>query len=168
VPVSVASLIVTGAVPVEVRVTGCGVAAVFATTLPKATLLVLMLSVETVVPNCKAKVSDTPPALAMIVTVCAELTGETEAVNPTLVAPAGTVTVAGTVTAGLLLARLAVSPPLGAAAFSVTVQASVADPIRVLLVQLNEFNVVVPTVVAVPLRPITIVALPEESLVIVN
>jgi hypothetical protein len=161
---SVAELMVTGAVPVEVRVTDWGVAAVLTCTLPKATLVALTASVGTAAFNCRAKVSDTPPALAMSVTVCSELTGERVAVNPALVAPAGTVTVTGTMTAGLLLARLAVSPPLGAAAFSVTVQASVADPVRALLVQFNELNVVVPTVVAVPLRPITIVA----SLIIVN
>jgi hypothetical protein len=99
-----------------------------------------------------------------MVIASAVVTEATVAMNPALVAPAGTVTVTGTMTAGLLLARLAVSPPLGAAAFSVTVQASVADPVRALLVQFNELNVVVPTVVAVPLRPITIVA----SLIIVN
>ena len=41
---------------------------------------------------------------------------------------AGTVTKAGTVTEALLLERFTVSPPLGAAPFSVTVQASVPDP----------------------------------------
>ncbi len=34
--------------------------------------------------------------------------------NPALVAPAGTVTVFGTVTAELLLDRFTISPPLGA------------------------------------------------------
>ena len=49
--------------------------------------------------------------------------------NPVLVALAGTVTEAGTVAAGLLLDRLTVSPPDGAAMFSVTVQASVPAPV---------------------------------------
>ena len=54
-PVSVAALIVTGAVPLEVKVTDCGVAAVFTTTLPKARLVALTLSVGTAAFNCRAK-----------------------------------------------------------------------------------------------------------------
>jgi hypothetical protein len=50
------------------------------------------------------------------------------AVKPALVAPAGTVTVAGTVTAALLLDRPTLSPPAGAAAFRFTVHASFANP----------------------------------------
>jgi hypothetical protein len=42
-PVSLAPLIVTGTVPVEVKVTGC-VAGVLTTTSPNATLVALMLS----------------------------------------------------------------------------------------------------------------------------
>jgi hypothetical protein len=56
------------------------------------------------------------------------LTEDAVAVNPALVAPAGTATVDGTVIALLLLARLTVRPPLPAAAFRVTVQASAVDP----------------------------------------
>jgi hypothetical protein len=67
-PVTAAALTVTGAVPVEVKVTGWGVAAVFSTTLPNATLVVLMLSAGTAAFNCRAKVLDTLPALAVIVT----------------------------------------------------------------------------------------------------
>jgi hypothetical protein len=52
-----------------------------------------------------------------------------------LVEFAGTVTVAGTVTSGLLLERFAVKPPDGAAAFSVTVQLSVPAPVTEALVQ---------------------------------
>jgi hypothetical protein len=140
VPVRAAALIVTGTVPTEVKVTGCGVAAVFTKTLPKATLVVLTLSVGTGAPSCRSKVSDTPLAVAVSVTVCAVLTEDTVAVNPTLDAPEATVTVGGTAIALLLLARLIVRPPLPAAAFSVTVQASAVDPNRVLLVQLNELK----------------------------
>jgi hypothetical protein len=46
-------------------------------------------------------------------------------VNAAVVVPAGTVTDAGTVTEVLLLARVTANPPVGAAALSVTVQASV-------------------------------------------
>jgi hypothetical protein len=51
VPFRAAALIVTGTVPVEVKVTGCGVAAVFTTTLPKAMLVGLTLSVGAEAPN---------------------------------------------------------------------------------------------------------------------
>ena len=46
-----------------------------------------------------------------------------------LVAPAATVTEAGTVTEELVLARPTANPPLGAAALSDTVQASVPAPV---------------------------------------
>ena len=67
--------------------------------------------------------------LAVRVTVCAVATDDTVAVNPALVAFAGTVTVAGTATAALPLDTLTLRPPLGAAALSVTVQESVPEPI---------------------------------------
>ena len=80
----------------------------------------------------------TPPALADNVAVCAVVTVVAEAVNLALVAPAVTVTVAGTETAELLLDRLTVSPPLGAAALNATVQVSLPAPVIVPLVQFNE------------------------------
>jgi hypothetical protein len=98
------------------------------------------------------------------------LTEDAIAVNPALVAPAGTVTADGTVIALLLLARLTGRPPLTAAAFTVTVQLSVADPIRALLVQLNELNddvLVAPLVALAPLRLITIVSLLDALLAII-
>jgi len=79
--------------------------------------------------NCSAKVFDTPLAFAVSVAVCGEVTVEAVAVNPALVALAGTVTAAGRLTALLLLARLTLIPPLGAAELSVTVQASVPAPV---------------------------------------
>ena len=63
------------------------------------------------------------------------LTAVALAVKPTLVAPAATVTEAGTVTEELLLVRLRTKPPPGAAEFSVTVQASVAVPVTVAFAQ---------------------------------
>ena len=72
---------------------------------------------------------DTLPALAVTVSVCVVVTEATVAVNPALVALAGTVTVAGTVTDALLLERPTVNPPTGAAEVSVTVHASVPDPV---------------------------------------
>jgi hypothetical protein len=85
-------------------------------------------------------------------------------VNEALVALAGTVTVAGNVTAALLLATLTLNPPLGAAAFSVTVQASVPAPVIDVLLQESAVSTGVP----VPLRLIIAVALVEELLAMVN
>jgi len=147
VPATVAALTVTAAVPVEDRVNVC-VVAVFAFTLPKDKLDELTLSVGTAAPSDRAKVFDTLPALAVRVAVCAVLTEETVAVKVAVVDPAATVTEAGTVTVELLLARLTVNPPVAAAAFRVTVQLSVPDPVNEPLVQLNEDSFVVGTAAA--------------------
>jgi len=166
VPDSVAELMVTGAVPLEVSVTG-NVVGVFTVTLPNARLAGLMVSVGTAAFNCKAKVFDTPPVLAVRVTDCAVVTEVTVAVNPALVALAGTTTVAGTVTAVLLLLNPTLTPPLPAAELSVTVQLSLPAPVRDALVQDNEPNVP-DTAVPVPLSPISAVPLVDELLLIVS
>ena len=70
-----------------------------------------------------------PPACAVNVAVWAVVTDDTVAVNPTLVAPAGTVTEAGTTTAVLLLLTATVNPPDGAAAVRDTVHRSVPAPV---------------------------------------
>ena len=75
------------------------------------------------------KLSDMPPELAVSFSVCVMATSETVALNPTLVALAGTDTEAGKVTAALSTARLTVIPPEGAAASRVTVHASVPAPV---------------------------------------
>jgi hypothetical protein len=67
-PVKTAELTVTAIVPVEVKVTDC-VAGEFTITLPKATEVALMLSVGTAAFNCRAKVFETLPALAVSVAV---------------------------------------------------------------------------------------------------
>jgi hypothetical protein len=106
-PVKAAALMVTGPVPVDVRVNAwpnCE----FTATSPNVTMLVLMLSVPVPALNCNAKAIETPFAPADSVAVCAELNGEIAAVNPALVAPAATVTTAGTVTNVLLLDRLTI------------------------------------------------------------
>jgi hypothetical protein len=59
-----AALIVTGAVPVDVRTTDC-VAPVSTSILPNPTFVALTLSVGTAAFNCRAKVFDTVPALAV-------------------------------------------------------------------------------------------------------
>jgi hypothetical protein len=151
---------------VDVKVTDC-VAEVFTSTSPNPRLVALMLSVGTAAFNCRAKLSDTLPALAFSVTACAVPTDDTVAVNPALVAFAGTVTVAGTVTAALLLDRLTLRPPLGASAFSVTMQESVPEPVMDALLQESALKAA-GTAVPVPLRLINAVPLVEELLVIVS
>jgi len=103
----------SGHVPADVNVTDC-VAAVFTGMLPKAMLVVLTLIVDTTAFRLMAKLLDTPAELAVTVTFCAEPTAETDAVNPALVAPAATVTEAGTTIAVLLLDRLTLTPEAGA------------------------------------------------------
>ena len=90
--------------------------------------------------SCSEKVLATLLALAVNVTVCAEPTAETVAVKLPVFDPAATVTEAGTVTAELLLAKLTANPPLGAAAFSVTVQLSVPAPVMDPLTQVSALN----------------------------
>ena len=137
VPVTVAALTVTSAVPVELSVRVC-VEDVFTSTLPNTILVALMLNVGATAFNCRAKLLETPPALAVSVTACAVVADDTLAVNPALLAFAGTITVAGTVTAASLLARLTVKPPLAAAPVSVTVQLSL--PVSGARLQVSPLN----------------------------
>ena len=162
VPLSAAELMVTGAVPVEVNVTG-SVDAVFTVTLPNAKLPGLMVNVGTAAFSCSAKVLETPPALAVRVTDCAVVTDDTVAVNPALVALAGTTTVAGTATEALLLVRPTLTPPLPAAELSVTVHVSLPAPVIDALVQDSPLNTPA-TAVPVPVRPINAVPLVVELL----
>ena len=160
VPVTVAALTVTDAVPEEVKVSDC-VAGEFRETSPKPMVVALTLSVGTEAPSDRAKVFVTLLALAVRVAVCAVLTEETVAVKLAVVAPAATLTVLGTVTALLLLARLTENPPVAAAAFRVTVQESVPAPVKDPLVQLSALSTGTP----VPLR-LTAVEVPLEELLV--
>src|SRR2546425_12450394 len=63
---------------------------------------------------------------AEILTVVEKITRDVFTLKVALVAPSGTVTLAGTVAAALLLERETRAPPLGAGPFSVTVP--VEDP----------------------------------------
>jgi hypothetical protein len=104
--------------------------------LPNATLVALALNARAGADdNCRAKPPDAPPAVAVNVTVSAVVTAATVALKLALVALAGTVTDAGTVTARALLARLTANPPEGAAAVRLTVHASVPEPVILLLEQ---------------------------------
>jgi hypothetical protein len=89
------------------------------------------------------------------------VTPVTVAVKLAAVAPAATVTLAGTVTDVLLLARLTGNPPAGAAAFSVMVQVSVPAPVIDPFAQLNTLTTGTP----VPLRLIKVEVPLEELLV---
>jgi hypothetical protein len=92
---------------------------------------------------------DIPPALAARVADCAVFTAVTVAVKPAEVAPATMFVDAGTVTAALLLVRFTVRPPVGAAAFSVTVQLSVPAPVMDPVAQVTAVNLGTP----LPSRP---------------
>jgi hypothetical protein len=166
VPVNVAELMVTGAVPLEVSVTG-SVDGVFSVTLPNAALAGLMVNVGTAAFSCSAKVFDTPPVLAVRVTACAVVTEVTAAVKPALVALAGTTTATGTVTAVLLLLNPTLTPPLPAAELSVTVHVSFPAPVSDALLQERELNVP-GAAVPVPLSPTTAVPLVDELLWMVS
>ena len=85
--------------------------------------------------TCNESVTEVLAVAAVSVAVCAVLTEATFAVNAAVVAPAATVTDAGTVTALLLLARLTLVPPVGAAPDRVTVHASDSDPVIDVLLQ---------------------------------
>ena len=86
-----------------------------------------------------------------------------------LVALDGTVTVLGTATDELLLARFTVSPSPGAGAVNARVHKSVPDPVKVPLLQESVPNAAEPRpVVPVPLRVITDESAVEELLAIAN
>ena len=158
VPVRLTELMVNAAVPLEVSVTACA-EGVFRLTLPNDRVLGLRVIAGTDALNCRPKLVEMPPAVAVRFAVCAEVTAETVAVKPALVAFAGTVTEAGTVTAVLLLVRLTVIPPPGAAPFSETMQESDPAPVIAELVHEIALRVARP----VPLRLIVAVP-PEEAL----
>jgi hypothetical protein len=164
VPVTVALVTVTGPVPVDVRVTDWAEVE-FTATEPKATLEELMPNVDVQAFSWIAKPRLAPPELAARVTDWAEVADETVAEKPALVAPLGTKTVAGTVTAGLLLDSAIAIPPLGAAPDRLTVHASVPAPVYVLVPQERELKVDAAT--PAPLMFTTALAFVEELLEIV-
>ena len=130
-------------------------------TVPKLRLVALSVSVDVEAPRLIAVLFAVPPALAVSVAVCAVLTAEVVAEKLALVAPAATVREVGTVTAVELLDKLTAKPPLGAAAFSVAVQLSVAAPVSELLEQLSPLSIGCP----VPLSA-TVELVPVEELLV--
>ena len=73
------------------------------------------------------------------------VTNATVAVNPTVVAPAEAVALAGTVALALLLDNATISPPLGAAPLNVTVHAEVPDAFTLAGLQVTPLGVTVAT-----------------------
>ncbi len=124
----------SGQVPTDLIVTNCFVA-VFNVVLPNARLDVLTLIVETTAPRLRLNAADAPAEEAVNVTFCAVPTAETRAVNAALVDPAASVTVAGATTVVLLLDRLIIDPPVGAAELRATLQVSFTIPLTDALVQ---------------------------------
>lgn len=118
---------------------------------------------------------DTPLKIAVRVAVSVDVTAEAVAVKPAVREPDATVTLAGTLTAELLLDRVTTWPPEDAGALRVTVQASVAAPVMVAAVQPMELSVpgdaspvplrlmrTVPLVAALLLTVMEPVAAPDE------
>jgi hypothetical protein len=142
-PVNVAEVIVKGRVPEEVRIMDWTWGD-FITTSPNVNAVPFKLNVGTAATRFNEKAAEALSPLAVTLTVCAAVTAETVAENPTLEELAGTVTIDGTVTAELLLARLRSTPPLPAGPFSVTVQESVAAPVIEEVAQVSELTVASP------------------------
>jgi len=166
-PVTVAEFTVTDSVPLDDRVSGW-VATEPTITLPKSKLVELTFSPGVTASSCTKKVSETPFALADIVTDCADVTAATVAVKLALLAPAAISTVLGTLTFALLLFNATARPPLGAAAFSVTVQLSLPAPMTDPFVQVNALSAATLLDTPVPLRSAVIVPLLAALLVIAS
>jgi len=82
------------------------------------------------------------PLLPVIVTVRAEVTADVVTMKVALVAPAATVTDAGTwATAVRLLVNVTTIPPVGAGPFSVTVPVDEVPPLTVLGIRRSVDNV---------------------------
>ena len=162
------ALIDTGALPLEVNVMDF-VTAVPTETLPNASEDVLRVSagvpvVELDPLNLIEVVFDVEPWVAVRVTVCVAVTAEAVAGNDALFAPEGTVKVAGTLIAALLLARVTANPVDGAAAVKVTVQLSVLAPIIEALAQTRLESAGVPELEPLPCNLID----PAEVVVLVE
>lgn len=172
VPVNAAALMVTGALPVEFNVSDW-VAVAPTSTLPKETLVAPTLKIEepairVVAPNnFIVYVREKPAEVAVIVTVCVVETVDATTLKPVLVAPAETVTAAGTVTAALLLERFTTILS-GAETLRYTEQAFVSMAVKVVVPQetaLNDAELVgelVSLVVPVPFKLTAATGLDEE------
>jgi len=135
---------------------------------PPRTLVGWRLSdVSVGVPGVTVSCADwvTPPLVPEIVTVVAVVTALVATANVAVVPPAATVTPPGTVaTAGLLLDRVTVTPPLGAAEDSMTVPVDVV-PLVTLGGRLSDVSVAGPDTVTCARRVVVPVA---EMVTVVN
>lgn len=123
----------------------------FTTTLPNGILEAFTLNTGVAALSCNEIDLEVVPVVAVTVTDCAVVTEATFAVKTELVAVAGTVTEAGTVTALLLLVNPTITPPVGAEPDRVTVHESASAP--VIDVLLHEIALTVGAMaVPVPLR----------------
>jgi len=149
-PVTAMELTVTAAEPLEVNVT-LWVVGVFTTTLPNGMLVAFTVSLGVPAFSCSETVREVLPVVAVSVTDCVLVTEAAFAVNTALVAVAGTVIEAGTVTALLLLLSETLRPPVGAEPERFTVHVSASAPVMEVLPHDSALTVGA-TVVPVPLR----------------
>ena len=115
--------------------------------------------------NCKEKLRDDPFTVATNTAVVLELAAEAVALKGALVAPAATITDAGTVTLVELPAdpRAKVSPPLGAGPEIVAMQDAVPGVVKGFGVHANPVTVMGWLIVTVAPRPVTGMGLPVAS-----
>ncbi len=133
-PVTLTALMVTLADPVAVNLSDC-VVGVFKAVLPNEMLVAFADSAAVPAVSCSAKLREEEFAFAVMVAVSEVLTAATVALNEAVLAPAATVTLAGTATALVLLSRITPTPPTAAAEVSETVQFVVPEPENELLAQ---------------------------------
>ena len=119
--------------------------------LPNPIAVALIANAEVAALSCSTKVFDDEFALAVNAAVCAELTHVTFAVKDAEDEPGATVTVAGAVTALLLLDTEIACPPVGAVELKDTVQLSDPEPVNEPLLHTRALTVGAATV-PVPLR----------------
>jgi len=143
-------LMVTAAVPLDVRVTVC-VVELFTTIAPNAIELALTLRAGVAAFSWRTTDFDVLPVEAISVADCAVVTAATLAVNVAELAVPGTVIELGMLTELLLLLRATDNPPDGAEPESVTVQVSESEPVTEVLPQERAFTLGA-AVVPVPLR----------------
>ena len=107
----------------------------------------------------RVALTDVDPVVAVMVAVVAVVTARVFTVNVTDVAPAGTVTVAGTVAFAELEVSLTTSPPAGAAELRVTVPVELDPPVTAVGLSVSEVAIgafTVTVVVAVVPAPVAV------------
>ncbi|HEY2470617.1 MAG TPA: hypothetical protein VGI45_22675 [Terracidiphilus sp.] len=125
---------VTAAVPLAVIVIDFDTDVPTAT-LPNASEVVLTVNADVVAFKCSATLFDEPLALAVKVAAWSLLTEATITVNGAVLPPDAIDTLAGTVTAPLLLVTATFTPPAGAAELNDTVHAVDPAPVNELVAQ---------------------------------